>query len=74
MSERDASVIVKCACCGKSVVAVHKSKNRTCSKSCYFKLYRKKKRLEQIEREKALKAAAVAAHIASQEQPETPQP
>lgn len=47
-----ASVIVTCACCGKPVITKHKSKNRTCSTSCYFKLYRKQKRLEKIEAEK----------------------
>lgn len=46
------SVIVTCACCGKPVITKHKSKARTCSTSCYFKLYRKQKKLEKSETEK----------------------
>jgi hypothetical protein len=61
------SVVINCACCGKPVVTKYKSKNRTCSTSCYFKLYRANKKLEKAEAEKQ---AIIEAFLAEQaEQP-----
>lgn len=49
MFEREESVIVKCACCGKTVIIKHRSKRRCCSHACFMRLYRlDKKAAEQL--------------------------
>jgi hypothetical protein len=57
------SVVTNCACCNKPVITKHKSKARTCSTSCYFKLYRLNKKLE---KEAAERQATIEAYLAEQ--------